>query len=352
MNQSQQPAAEFTAEILIVDDTPINLRFLSVMLTESGYEVRKATNGQMALSSVKSQLPDLILLDIMMPKMNGYEVCHQLKNCKETQDIPVIFLSALEDITHKLQAFQAGGVDYITKPFQVEEVLMRVKNQLMIRQLQKDLQQKNLRLEAEIQERKRIEENLKIAYKKLKILADLDGLTQLANRRLFNHYLGEKWQELRKTQNPLSLILADVDYFKPYNDTYGHQEGDECLKAVAAAMVKAVNSTLGELAGACLVARYGGEEFTVILPNLGAGEAQTVAEAIRTAVINLERVHAQSPVASWVTISLGVASQIPGEESQPEHLILAADQALYYAKRQGRNQTYFWENPSSFSPVI
>lgn len=338
MNQVQESGTSPIAEILIVDDTPTNLRFLSAMLTESGYEVRKATSGRMALKSIDSQLPDLILLDIMMPQMNGYEVCHLLKASEATQDIPVIFLSALNEINDKVKAFKVGGVDYITKPFHVEEVLVRVENQLTIRRLQKKLQQQNEQLQAEIQERKHIEANLKIAYQKLQRLAHLDGLTHVANRRLFDQYLSQQWQQLMITQAPLSLILCDVDYFKLYNDTYGHQEGDECLKAVAQSIVQAVKMTLGEFAHSCLVARYGGEEFTVILPEISCDFAQKVAEAIRLEVLELQRVHQGSNISPYITLSLGIACLVPSENTQIETLILKADQALYQAKRQGRNR--------------
>lgn len=160
-------ADERKPEILIVDDTPNNLRFLSTMLFEQGYEVRKAINGQMALKSVHTEPPDLILLDIRMPEMNGYEVCQKLKAEAQTKDIPVIFLSALDDPMDKVTAFDVGGVDYITKPFQFEEVLARVKTHLMMCQLQKQLQEKNERLQQEIRKREQVEVELRQANERL-----------------------------------------------------------------------------------------------------------------------------------------------------------------------------------------
>ncbi|MGK7901141.1 MAG: response regulator [Hormoscilla sp.] len=165
MNSNQADVRK--PEILIVDDTPNNLRFLSTMLLEQGYEVRKAINGQMALKSVHSEPPNLILLDIRMPEMNGYEVCQKLKSEAQTKEIPVIFLSALDDPMDKVMAFDVGGIDYITKPFQFEEVLARVKTHLMMRQLQKQLQEQNERLQQEIIKREQVEAKLKEANERL-----------------------------------------------------------------------------------------------------------------------------------------------------------------------------------------
>lgn len=165
MNSNQADVGK--PEILIVDDTPNNLRFLSTMLLEQGYEVRKAINGQMALRSVQTEPPNLILLDIRMPDMNGYEVCQKLKAEAQTKEIPVIFLSALDDPMDKVMAFDVGGVDYITKPFQFEEVLVRVKTHLMMHQLQKQLQDQNERLQQEIRQREQVEAKLREANERL-----------------------------------------------------------------------------------------------------------------------------------------------------------------------------------------
>lgn len=183
-----------------------------------------------------------------------------------------------------------------------------------------------------IQSRK-AEYTLKLANQKLRLLASLDGLTQVANRRRFDEYLDQEWRRMKREKMPLSLIICDVDYFKLYNDNYGHQAGDDCLKKIAQTIRQALNRP-GDL-----VARYGGEEFAIILPNTNPEGAVTVAENIRLEVQNLHILHSQSHISEFVTISLGVASMIPQAEKSPEELISLADQALYHAKNQQRNCT-------------
>ncbi|MDJ1179274.1 diguanylate cyclase [Roseofilum sp. BLCC_M91] len=321
-------------DILIVDDLPDNLRLLSQMLTQQGYKVRKAINGEMAIASCTAQLPDLILLDINMPGMNGYQVCDRLKASPMTAEIPIIFLSALDEANHKLQAFKSGGLDYITKPFQVEEVLARVEHQITLCCQQKKLKEELQKLKQEVNQQQQTQQNLER-------LVTLDELTQLSNRRHFNDYLKQEWKRLfslpsytRGYSQALSLILADVDYFKLYNDTYGHVKGDRCLQRVAQTMKRVVTHS------GALVARYGGEEFAVILPNASSDYALQVAELIRVEVEALNIPHRQSQVSSYVTVSLGVACRFPNSDLSPEDLIASADRSLYHAKQQGRNSVY------------
>ncbi|MEG4043849.1 PleD family two-component system response regulator [Microcoleus sp. Pol17_C1] len=338
MNNHQVPAS--FGYILIVDDHPDNLRVLSAILTGSGYQVRKAINGQLALKVAQNSPPALILLDILMPEMDGYEVSSLLKAHPQTAEIPVIFISALDDVFDKVKAFDAGGVDYITKPFQSAEVLARIKNQLIIRNLYLELQkqaqkiaEKNALLEQEIKNRKQAESALVEANIELQRLASLDSLTGVANRRQFNESLNREWQRMAREQLPLSLILGDIDYFKKYNDTYGHLAGDFCLQQVAQAISRAIKRP------ADILARYGGEEFAVILPNTKAEGSLKVAEAIRHEVLNLKIAHAQSAVNQYVTLSLGVFSVVPQDTSDPSILVAAADKGLYEAKEQGRNRS-------------
>jgi diguanylate cyclase (GGDEF)-like protein len=338
MNSHQVPA--FFGDILVVDDHPDNLRVLSAILAESGYHVRKAINGQLALKVAQNAPPALILLDILMPAMDGYEVCSLLKAHPQTAEIPVIFISALDDVFDKVKAFNVGGVDYIIKPFQAAEVLARVKNQLIIRnlylQLQKQAQkiaEQNAFLQQEIQARQRAESALVEANIELQRLASLDSLTGVANRRQFNESLNKEWQQMAREQLPLSLILGDIDYFKKYNDTYGHLAGDSCLQQVAQAISRAIKRP------ADLLARYGGEEFVVMLPNTEAEGALQVAEAMRHEVLNLKIAHAQSAVNKYVTLSLGIFSLVPQHNSGPSILIAGADKGLYEAKEQGRNRS-------------
>lgn len=336
-------------DILIVDDTLPNLEILSTMLTDQGYEVRPARNGALALKFARTAPPDLILLDIIMPDMDGYEVCKALKADAGTRDIPVIFISALSNAFDKVKAFSVGGVDYVTKPFQQEEVLARLETHLMIRRQQQHIQEQNTALETqnqtlrelnttlqqEITERRRVEAELEKANQELQRLASLDGLTQVGNRRQFDEYLLREWKREAREQNPLSLIFCDIDYFKRYNDTYGHQAGDECLKRIAQSISHAVKRP------ADLVARYGGEEFAVILPNTGAEGAMHVARDIQKEIRQLEIPHAQSSVSRYVTLSIGVFSVVPHAGHSPESLVRAADKALYQVKEQGRNAVIF-----------
>ena len=320
------------ANLLIVDDYLDNLRSLATLLKQAGYRVRKATSGEMALKTIHVEPPDLILLDVRMPQIDGYQVCQQLKVDPHTCRIPVIFLSALQDTNDKVKAFAVGGADYVTKPFQAEEVLARVRHQMTILRQQQQLAAQNHQLQQEIQQRKQAEADLQQANLELQRLANLDGLTQVANRRCFDQYLAQEWRRLSREQQPLSLLLCDIDHFKNYNDRYGHLAGDACLQQVAQAISQAIRRP------ADLVARYGGEEFVVVLPNTDQAGAVTIAEAIQTAIQHLKSPHPDSTVADCITLSLGVANLIPTLKVSCEALIAAADAALYQAKQQGRNR--------------
>lgn len=327
------------SNLLIVDDEPDNIRVLSALLNQQGYYVRKALNAQMALIAIASVKPDLILLDIRMPGVTGYELCRQLKSQMETNDIPIIFISALNQIQDIMQAFSAGGVDYITKPFKVDEVLARVKNQLTICDLKQKLMeqnqkllQQNSQLKKEVQIRQQAEENLQTVNRQLQNLASCDSLTTLANRRHFDQYFAHTWKQMMQAQQPLSLLLCDLDYFKNYNDNYGHPAGDICLKLVAQALNRSVSNTQD------LVARYGGEEFAIILPNTDLQGALKVAKTIQEEIQRLKINHNYSMVNSIVTLSIGISCQIPQPDKSAEHLLEITDQALYEAKEQGRNQ--------------
>ena len=448
-------------QILIVDDLPENVRLLSSLLSEQGYQVNSATDGRMALSVVKNQSPDLILLDIMIPEMDGYQVCRHLKSAEETRDIPIIFLSGLDSELDKIEAFRVGGVDYITKPFFVEEVVFRVKAQLEIIQQQQQFKQilreqiierkiaerelnksralltgvlnssldgvaafeairnrqgrivdfrwlianpvaamtvggtieslKGRRLFVEgspghlfdglfdsfvqvvetctvleqehyynsyslkawfhivavklgdgfamtfrdISDRKQIETTLKKANLRLSYQANIDSLTQIANRRRFDEYITQEWSRCAREREYLSLILGDVDYFKAYNDTYGHQAGDNCLYEVAKGIEGAVKRP------ADVAFRYGGEEFAVVLPYTGGQGALKVAEDIHQQIEALKIPHISSRISDTISLSLGVSSIIPNSRTSPHILISAADDALYDAKIKGRNRIIY-----------
>jgi diguanylate cyclase (GGDEF)-like protein len=332
--------------ILIVDDIPDNLNLLSDMLCQEGCVIKKATSSDMAFQLIEQQLPDLILLDIQMPKMDGYEICRQLKAGNKTKEIPIIFISAFNEMMDKLKAFSLGAVDYITKPFDLPEVLARVNNQLNIRALQKALDQRNQELKQAITDlemallesaklRHNLEcanQELRTANKKLGKLAIIDDLTQIPNRRRFDEYLDKMWQLCLANQEPISLILGDIDCFKLYNDHYGHQMGDRCLYAVAQALNRSV------ILSRDLVARYGGEEIAVILPNVQIDEAIIVAERILFEVRSLGIKHAVSVVKDTISVSLGVHSLVPTKQMKIGRFITECDQALYFSKDHGRDR--------------
>lgn len=320
-----------TATILIVDDQVDNLLVLTSLLKSQGYEVRKARGGQLALQTVEAEIPDLILLDIRMPEVDGYQVCAQLKANPATQEVPIIFLSALNEIDDRMAAFAAGGADYITKPFYATEVLARIHCQLTIQRQRRQLIEQNCKLQQEIQERQRIELALREANLELERLASLDGLTQIFNRRRFDAYWYTEWQRAQSRQSYLSLIMCDVDCFKAYNDFYGHQAGDQCLYRVA----QVIQETLVQPQD--MVARYGGEELAIVLPQTSAEEAIRIVNLIRTAIAQLQILHEGSSVGLYLTVSFGIWSQVPGPTDTADSAILAADAALYAAKAAGRN---------------
>jgi diguanylate cyclase (GGDEF)-like protein len=331
----------FKGNILIVDDTPDNLRLLSGILSQHGYDVRTVINGRMAIMAAQTVPPELILMDICMRGMDGYEVCRALKAKPETSDIPVIFLSALDGVIDKVKAFGAGGVDYITKPFHVQEVLARVKTHLMLRRLQTQLEQQNHLLQQEVRDRIAAEAALQVANQKLHLLANTDGLTQLSNRRRFDDYLEQEWSRMTREQQPLSLILCDIDYFKRYNDTYGHQAGDDCLRWVSN-ILKTCAKRSSDLA-----ARYGGEELALILPNTPTGGAIQVAKEIQEGIRQMQYSYAPR---KCVTLSMGIATLVPRLGLAPRHLIAAADASLYQAKIEGRDRIIS-SDYSSFEPI-
>ncbi|MDO9092807.1 MAG: diguanylate cyclase [Rubrivivax sp.] len=289
--------------LLIVDDQPINLQAL-YQAFQADHEVFMATSGEQALDFCRRDPPDLILLDVMMPEMDGLEVCRRLKADASTADIPVIFVTAQEDPADETRALEAGGVDFIVKPVNRAVVRARVHTHLTLK-AQADL---------------------------LRSLAFIDGLTGVANRRRFDENLQAEWRHCRRGTGPLTLIMIDIDHFKRFNDQYGHQAGDACLQQVAAVIKQCLGRSHD------LVARYGGEEFVCLLPDCSPAGAARKAEALRQAVAALGIPHETSSVAATVTVSLGVATCTPDANASADQLLAAADAALYAAKTGGRNR--------------
>lgn len=297
-NAQQQPM------ILIVDDVPTNVQILAEALS-SIYRIKVASNGMDALKIAQREQPDLILLDVMMPEMDGFEACRCLKTDAHTCKIPVIFVTAKDAASDEELGLNLGAVDYITKPFVIPIVKARIRNHIRLKQ-QADL---------------------------LESLSLLDALTDIPNRRRFDEALAAEWKRAIRDATPLSLLMIDIDHFKQYNDYYGHGAGDVCLQMVATELSKSV------VRPSDLVARYGGEEFVVILPETSQESALQIAERLRERIEKMSLPHAYSEAESVVTISVGVATQANiSENSLPQILGDAADKALYMAKEGGRNR--------------
>jgi diguanylate cyclase (GGDEF)-like protein len=303
--------------ILIVEDNPLNSGILAGILRDREYTVHLASDGPTGLRVIKEKPPELVLLDIRMEGMDGYEVCRRIKAEPTTADIPVIFVSALDEALDKVKAFHVGGADYVTKPFPAFEVIARVQNHLKIARLQKQLIVKNAELER--------------ANRMLQAMSYIDPLTGIANRRHFEEFLDQEWRRARRDNTPLALVMVDVDHFKQFNDTYGHRSGDDCLKYVATEISGALHR------GGDLAARYGGEEFVVVLPGTELPGALVVAEEMRSRVERLRILHKASPH-RVVTVSLGLACLRAGESDASDVLVNAADRALYRSKEAGRNR--------------
>jgi diguanylate cyclase (GGDEF)-like protein len=307
MNPPTQPQS---ASILLIDDDTIMRMHLRLCLEKEGYEILEAKTGQEGLEAFSRLQPDIVLLDAVMPGIDGFECCERLQTLPGGKHAPVLIITGLDDQASVDRAFAVGAADYVTKPVHYAVLRQRVRRLIQQSQLQQQLEAAN---------------------QELLRLVSMDGLTQVANRRRFDEYLDQEWRRMVREQLPLALILCDIDFFKSYNDTYGHQAGDRCLQQVAQTLQTAIQRP------ADLVARYGGEEFAFLLPNTEVSGALYIAETACTAVRRMLLPHRGSPFRQ-VTMSAGVSGAMPSHCSNQEAFIAGADRALYRAKAKGRDR--------------
>jgi len=289
-------------KLLIVDDEKMNIINLALFL-QSNYEILVAADGASALEIAEKQVPDLILLDIVMPDMNGFEVLTRLKNSPTTINIPVIFITGLDSAEDEEKGMSLGAVDYITKPFHKSVVRARINTQLKMSDYIHTIEK----------------------------LCMMDALTGLSNRRGFDDRVSVEWGRAHREQTPLGLIIVDIDYFKKYNDKYGHPQGDILLKAVAGVLRNTVNRASD------FTSRWGGEEFVVLLPDTDIKGAYNIAEQIRMNIKDT-KVQFSDGTDTSVTVSLGVASIVPCDGDSIESFINQVDKLLYIAKENGRDR--------------
>lgn len=315
MSEGDGAAPQGPVRVLVVDDLPDNVEILRARLESRGYAVATASNGEEALASVHSSPPHVILCDVMMPGIDGYEVSRRIKQDESLPFIPIILVTALGETEHIVQGLNTGADDYIAKPYHFQELEARVRAMLRIKRLQDELDQKNRELE--------------IVNKRLKKLSITDGLTELFNHRHVHELLHEEFERSRRSQEPLAVVMIDLDRFKAVNDTWGHPTGDVVLFETA----RILKETAREID---MVGRYGGEEFIAILPNTDEAEGARFAERVRSAVE--AHVYRDEATEIRMTCSSGVAS-FPWDDVQtPEELLKFADEALYVAKESGRNR--------------
>ena len=301
LSWSQQSPAR--PKVLVVDDESMNIRLLHELLRDD-FEIFMAVDGLQAIKKSQSLHPDLILLDVVMPGMDGYQVCGQLKSEPETADIPIIFVTSHFDESEEVHGFELGAADFIHKPINPVIIRARINNQIALRQ-QKEV---------------------------LRSIALQDGLTGIANRRKFDEDFQTNWLQCARRKVPLSLLMIDIDWFKQYNDRYGHQLGDACLRSVASAIKNSLQRPCD------LAARYGGEEFACLLPDSNSDGSFHIAEKILAHIRELNIEHLDSNLGQIVTVSIGIACMTPAPDAKSDILIEAADQQLYLSKRSGRAQ--------------
>lgn len=303
---------ELNPVLLVIDDAPEIHRLLAVRLKDEGLDFVTALSGGEGLELAESQQPSLILLDLSMPDLDGFEVLHRLKDNRATMEIPVIVLSADTTAASKVRAFEIGAMDYVTKPMDIAELRARIQSAIRLSRLMKLLEQR----------------------------AQIDGLTGLWNRNYFNDRLGRELAEASRKKTPMALVMCDLDHFKRLNDTYGHPAGDNVLQTFATILNR-------ELRAYDIACRYGGEEFALILPRTSAEEAVGVCERVRRAI---ELMSFKKYPEMHATASFGVADRTDDGSYDPARFIEAADKTLYHAKQNGRNRVHIYGPKGPMAP--
>jgi len=306
--------------ILVVDDYPANLHVLLESLKETGYKALIAINGESAIRQADFAKPEIIILDVMMPGLDGFETCRRLKQQPNTKEIPVIFMTALSETVDKLRGFEAGGVDYITKPFNVVELLARINVHLELKRAREELKKANEELQI-------ANGKLTESQQQLERMARIDPLTELANRRDMVERLEQEKQRSERANLSFAVVICDIDDFKRVNDTYGHDCGDFVLKSVAKLLQSNIRAQDH-------VARWGGEEFLLLLTDTDSSGAARFAERIRLAIANEEYLYQHQPM----TISMTFGVSMYQTEKGIHQCLKEADQALYQGKEQGKNR--------------
>lgn len=296
--------------LLVIDDSPTTRTLLSKRLRQAGYTIFEASSGEAGLALLEQEEIDVVLLDVVMPGMSGLDVLQVIRSTRSVTDLPVIMVTARTESSAIVEALESGANDYVTKPAPLPVVLARLRTQIMLKHTVAALKQAN---------------------QQLANISMQDSLTCIANRRAFDLTLQHEWRRALRESEQISLAMVDIDLFKQYNDTYGHEAGDNAIRSVARSLSDALERATD------LVARYGGEEFAAILPCTTITGARLVAERMRINVLKQAIPYTASNVCNFLTISVGVATICPNMNTSPESLVRAADRALYQAKALGRN---------------
>ena len=311
---------------------------LSTVIGE-GYTVTAAIGQEDVLAATLQTLPDMLLISLQASGEEGYALCRVLRSLEITRLLPIVFVGTRCEQSELVNVLRCGGSDYVQLPMDAEESWLRISRHLHTAQVMRQLQVEKASLnkmvsayDQMIQRQEAIRETLAEENRNLQRLAYVDGLTQVANRYSFNQTIVRLWKDAYQQGQPVSLLLCDIDYFKRYNDTYGHLQGDRCLHSVAQAIVRGAHRQED------YVARYGGEEFAVLLPSTDLAGAQQVAKAVQQEVMSEQIPHRASLVQPQVSLSIGICTLTPDSlDMSHEVLIHGADEALYTAKLRGRN---------------